>query len=334
MKKILSIFQRDLKIALKDPMALYIGFAPILLAIIINLISPGINDSMLNLAVHTSVGDEYINVLENYAKVEVFDNIKALEDRVLKRDEVIGITKVNDEIELVSQGNESENGLKMAKLITSLYEMDGLVKAGEGRLSFINFKEDIPPLKLSLSVALILMVTVIASMIIALGLVDEKADKTIKAANVTPMKQSSYVISKSIIGFLVLIFSSTASLLILGMTNINWLHMIMLIVSCGLVSIIVAYAIGLSSTDFIEATASIKILMLPLMASVLVYELVSEKWHFTVMWSPFYWAYKGITEVINNTSTLGSVGLYTIIILVICALVFKICSKNIRKALN
>ncbi|QSX04867.1 ABC transporter permease [Sedimentibacter sp. zth1] len=335
MKKVFSVFRRDLQIVLKDPMALWIGFAPILLAIIIVLVSPGINDSTLQLAVHTSVGSDYIGTLENYAKVEVYDDIKAVEERVLRRDEVIGMVQAESGIELISQGNESENGLKTAELINSLYELDGLVTAGGGsRLSFLTFNEKISPLKLSLSVALLLMTTIISAMVIALGLVDEKADKTIRAANVTPMKQTSYILSKSIIGFLVLIFSSVISLLVLGMAQINWLQMMIMILSAGLLSIIVAFAIGLASSDFIEAAGSIKILMVPMLASVLVYELCSAKWHWTVMWSPFYWAYKGMTEIINHTSSWSGIALYAVIILAICALAFKLCAKNIRKSLN
>lgn len=63
-----------------------------------------------------------------------------------------------------------------------------------------------------------------------------------------------------------------------------------MILAAGMISVIVAFAIGLSSSDFIEAAASLKLLMVPLLAGVLVYELLNEKWHFTVYWDPFYWA--------------------------------------------
>ena len=80
----------------------------------------------------------------------------------------------------------------------------------------------------------------------------------------------------------------------------------MLILADGLISIIVAFVIGLASTDFIEAAGSVKMLFLPLAASVLVYEFTDPAWHVTVMWSPFYWAYRGITEIIQGTSAWGS----------------------------
>lgn len=334
MKKVASVVARDLKIAIKDPMALWIVIAPIVLAVVIVLISPGVNDSSLHLAIQSNVDKAVTVRLQEYARVTVYDTLEEVEARVLRRDEVVGITATPDGIELVAQGNESENGLMQAKLLKSLYDMDALnIEDNDSRMSYLSYRQKIAPLKLSLSVALLLMTTIVASMIIALGLVDEKADNTIKAANVTPMKQTSYVLSKSIIGVLVLIISSVVSLLVLGMVQINWLQMLLMLISCGGVSIIVAFLIGLASTDFIEAASSIKVLMMPMIASVLVYELTAEKWHWTVMWSPFYWAYKGMEEIINHTSTWGSIALYTAIVLVICAVVFKLSTKNIRKSL-
>lgn len=335
MRKVFSVFKRDIKIALKDPMAIWIGIAPIIIAIIVALISPGINDSMLNLAVDSSIDKIYVDKIGNYANVEFYDNVKDIERRVLRRDEVIGIVKKGSGVELIAQGNESENGLKLAKTLNSLYELDGLVTAESGsRLSFFTFNQKIPPLKLALSVSILLLTTIISAMVIALGLVDEKTDKTIKAANVTPIKQTVYVFSKSIIGILTLLFSSIVSLFVLGMFDINWFQMIIMILISGILSVILAFVIGLSSSDFIEAAGSLKALMLPMIASILVYELCSEKWHWTVWWSPFYWSNKAMNEIIDHTATWLNIGIYCIIIVGICSIVFAICKKFIRKALQ
>ena len=49
-KRIWLIFKRDLKVNLREAMPLYIIIAPILLAVGINLLSPGINDTTVNVA--------------------------------------------------------------------------------------------------------------------------------------------------------------------------------------------------------------------------------------------------------------------------------------------
>jgi len=280
--------------------------------------------------VDKAVGQETIDTLSQYAAVETVDGTDAVEERVLRRDAVIGLTADGA---IVRQGNETEESLTLAKLLVAMAETGTSAGAG-GNLTFLSFRDETSPLKRALSIVLLLMVSVITAMLISLGLVDEKADQTIKAADVTPIPQWLYVISKSLIGVIALIVTSVGVLLILGMTAINWGQMLLLILANAMISIIVAFVIGLASTDFIEAAGSVKMLFLPLAASVLVYELADPAWHFTVMWSPFYWAYRGISEVIQGTSGWGSTLMYTAFILLISGVVFKLCLGNIRKSLQ
>ena len=335
MKKVFSVFRRDFKIASKDPLVLWIFAAPVLLAVLVNLVSPGVNDSSVNLAVNVNVGSDYIENISDYASVEIFDSREEIEQRVEGRDEVIGVTKEGEELKIIAQGNETEQSLKMTQILNALYHLD-LLNADEieSRLSYYSFNENIPGLKRTFSVTILLLTTIISAMVIALGLVDEKNDKTIRAANVTPMNQTAYVLSKSIIGILMLFVTEVINLLVLGLTDINYGQMLCMIFAVSLISIIVSFSIGLSSTDFIEAAASIKMLMVPLAAGILVYELMKEKWHFTVYWNPFYWADRGMTEIVNKTAVWSDILIYTGIITILCGLVFMACKKNIKKHLN
>ncbi len=334
MKKALSVLQRDLKISVKDPMALWMILMPLVLALFILWIAPGISESVPTLAVDSTLDEAFIQTLETYAGVDVLENADAVKERVLRRDEVIGVIGGETGPVLVRQGNETETTLAMARLLTAIAEQGDAAGTQSTRFGFYSFRDSTSPLKRALSISLLIMISVITSMLISLGLVDEKADQTIKAANVTPIPQALYVISKSLIGVITLIVTSVCVLLILGITEINWGQMMLLILTDGLISIIVAFVIGLASTDFIEAAGSVKMLFLPLAASVLVYELTDPAWHVTVMWSPFYWAYRGITEVIQGTSGWGSTLLYAAIILLISGVVFMLCQKSIRKSLS
>ncbi len=40
----------------------------------------------------------------------------------------------------------------------------------------------------------------------------------------------------------------------------------------------------------VEAAGSVKLMSLPLAGSIVGYELLAEKWHPFLYWSPFYWA--------------------------------------------
>jgi ABC-2 type transport system permease protein len=333
MKKALSVLQRDVKISVKDPMALLMIFLPLVIAMFILWMSPGISETTLNFAMDSAVGQSVVETLSGYAGVETLSGAEAVKERVMRRDEVIGLIPGESGPVIVLQGNETESTVAMAKLLVAMAETGVTEKPDSGRFGFLSFRDETSPLKRSLSIALLLMISVITAMLISLGLVDEKSDQTIKAANVTPIRQSVYVLSKSLIGVLSLLFSSVCALLILGITQINWGQILLMIVADALISIIVAFTIGLASTDYIEAAGSVKMLMLPMIASVLVYELVDPAWHFTVMWSPFYWAYRGITEIIQGTADWGSTLLYAAIILALSAAVFLLCLKRIRKSL-
>ena len=315
-------------------MAVWMILAPLLLAVLILWIAPGISETTVNFAVDENLSSAYIETLKEYASVETLKDADAVEERVMRRDEVIGLTQGDTGPVLVQQGNETETAVTMAKVLAAMASTG--ITGGEANenFGFLSFRDETSPLKRSLSITMLLMISVIMSMLISLGLVDEKNDQTIKAANVTPMPQSAYVLSKSLIGVLALLFTSVISLLILGITDINWAQILIMIVTNALISIIVAFVIGLSSTDYIEASGSVKLLMLPMIASVLVYELTDPAWHITVWWSPFYWAYRGITEIIQGTARWGSVLLYAGIIVVISAGVFMLCLKRIRKLLQ
>ena len=334
MKKAFSVFQRDLKISLKDSMALWMILMPLVLALIILWIAPGVTESVPSLAVDQNLNASFVQTLQEYAGVETLPDAQAVQERVLRRDSVIGVIEGTDGPVLVRQGNETAVTVSMAKLLVALAGQGETGNAAGAGFGFYSFRDPTSPLKRALSISLLIMISVITSMLISLGLVDEKSDQTIRAANVTPMPQALYVLSKSIIGVITLVVTSAAVLWILGITAINWGQMLLLIVADGLISIIVAFVIGLASTDFIEAAGSVKLLFLPLAASVLVYELTDPAWHFTVMWSPFYWAYRGITEVVQGTSGWGGTLLYTAAIALLSGAVFLLCLKNIRRSLR
>ena len=145
MKKVFRVFRRDLKIAAKEPLVFWIFLAPVLLAVLVNMVSPGVNDSSVNLAVNKNAGSDYIENVKDYVNVELYNSREEIEQRVERRDEVLGIIKEDGKLKIIAQGNESEQSLKMAQIINALYHLD-LLHADEieSRLSCYSFNESIP----------------------------------------------------------------------------------------------------------------------------------------------------------------------------------------------
>ncbi len=65
LKKIWTIFVRDLRVNLRDFMSLYILLVPVLLSFGINALAPSVNDTTVNLALLEGANSEQVAYLEH-----------------------------------------------------------------------------------------------------------------------------------------------------------------------------------------------------------------------------------------------------------------------------
>ena len=61
---------------------------------------------------------------------------------------------------------------------------------------------------------LLLMTPMLAGMLIALNIVEEKADKTVSAINVTPTSRNMFILGKSMMGIVFAVVTSVACIFI------------------------------------------------------------------------------------------------------------------------
>lgn len=331
-KKIWTIFRRDLKVNLKDFVSLYILVIPIILAIGINIFTPGINDTTVNLALIEGENKEQVEYFRQFANVELLEDEEEIEERVEVRDSIIGVIPEGEGYYLMAQGNEDESTLEYAKLLNSLYQLDIGMEDSNGKL--IEFGRSIPPLKKTLVNSSILLVSILGGMLIALNIVEEKVDNTISAINLTPTSRRTFVLGKSVIGVLLAVLGAIALVFITGLGGINLLQLILILFVTSLLSVLVGFIQGLNNEDVISAAASIKLLFLPMIAGVLAIELLGDKWQKFFYWNPFYWAYKGNDMVLSSTGTWGQILLYSGLVLLISGIVYIFLAPKIRKGLE
>ncbi|MGO1470185.1 MAG: ABC transporter permease [Tissierella sp.] len=331
-KKIWTIFKRDLKVNLKDFIPLYIIVIPIILAVAINVFTPGINDTTVNLALIEGENKDQVQYLERFANVELFKDVDDIKERVEKRDSIIGIIPKNEDYYLVTQGDEAEETVDYAKLLTSLYKLDINIEDSNGEL--IEFGRTVPPLKKTLVNSTILLISILGGMLIALNIVEEKADNTISAINVTTVSRKAFVLGKSMIGVIFAIFGSIALVFITGFGNIDILQLLLILIVTSLLSVLVGFIQGLNNEDVISAAASIKLLFLPMIAGVLAIELLGDKWQKFLYWNPFYWAYKGNDVILAESGTWGQIFLYSGLVLLLSGLVYIFLAPRIKKGLE
>lgn len=332
LKHVFRIFRKDAKIATRDSMLIYIIVIPILLALGILFLAPGVSDSAAKLAMLETDPDVYIAYMETYAQVEVFSDMDALKRRVLKRDDVPGIVIDGDSFKIILEGNESPAAKGQAEFLNAQYKLGSTRENTTAQI--YSFGKIVPPLKTSLTNMLILMVIMLAGMIIALGIVEEKSDNTISAMNVSPVSQNAFIFGKGLLGGTVALVSIIVSLLILGYTDINWFMIILVGMTTMILTIVVGFLQGISSNDVIEAAAGVKIMMLPIAGSIAGYELLADKWQWTMYWSPFYWGYKANDMILSGSAVWREILLYSGLVFVISMAIYLIAMPRIRKGLS
>ena len=332
LRKIIRIFIRDIKSTPREPMAIYIVIAPLLLAVAITLFAPGLNDTTVNLAMLKSDEPAHIEYMQQFAKVELFDDQQALETRVNKRDDVAAIAPKGERYEIILQGNENEIVQTYSAMLNSLYEIGATPE--DTSATMMSFGKTVPPLKTMLVNILVSLTVMLAGMLIALSIVTEKAENTINALNVTPLSQTGFVIGKSMMGGLVSLVSIVIALFITGYSGVNWLMVLLVGFTSMLLSLIIGFLQGLASDDVIEAATNVKMVFLPISGSIVGYELLADKWQWTMYWSPFYWAYKANDMILSKTADWGTVLLCTGMVLVLTLAVYFIARPKIRKGLS
>jgi len=332
LKRIWVIFTRDLRVNMREFITIYMMIIPLLLAVGINFLSPGINDTSVNMALIENENPTQAEYFNDFAHVELFSDEQKVEDRVRARDDVLGILPKDNGYYIMTQGNEAESVIEYTKLLNVLYESD--VQLEDARSEIIEFGRTVPPLKKMLTNVLLLLISMLAGMLIAINILEEKIDNTVSAINVTPTSRRAFILGKGFTGMFVALFSSIAVILITGFYTVNIGQIVLVVFSSTILSLLIGFIQGLNSDDFMEAAGSVKLLFLPMAGSIAGYEFVKGNWQIFFYWSPFYWAYKANDIILSKSGTWPHLILYISIILVICGAVYAILAPRIVKGLQ
>lgn len=331
-KKIWTVFTRDIKVNTREAIPLLIIILPLLLAIGINLITPGINDTTVNVAMVKNDNIKQQAYFDNFAHVELFDNRQAVEKRIMERDSMLGIIQEGEAYIILAQGNEPETVLEYTKLIKSLFEKGARLE--DARTEIVEFGRVTPPLKKLMVNALLLLNAVLAGMIIALNILEEKSDRTLSAVNVSPVSRSAFILGKSLTGMVYALILTIACLFITGFYVVDIFQVLLVVLATVVLSMLIGFVQGINSSDVMEAAGSVKLMFLPLAGSIAGYELVRGNWQIFFYWSPFYWAYRANDMILSQSGSWLEVLLCVCIILALCCVIFLLLAPRIRKGLQ
>jgi len=332
-KKIFLIFKRDLKVSIRNFITLYIIVVPIIFAVIINIFSPGINDTTVEIAIIEGENQKQEEFFKQFAQVETLPSLEDLEDRVKKRDNIIAVVpEGNDGYFILTQGNEPDYVVDYVKNLITFDYYD--INLEDTQAEIIDYGRDIPPLKkLMVNVALI-FTSILGGMIIALNIVEEKTDNTISAIHLSPVSRLGFIAGKSIIGVFIPVVGSILMLIITGFRDINFFHALIMVSTSCIISILIGFIEGINNDDVMTAAGNMKMLFLPLFGSIAGEELLADKWQPLFYWVPFYWTYKGNNLVLSNSGSWIDILKYSGIVVGIGLIVFIVLVPRIRKGLE
>ena len=332
LKKILAIMGRDTKSGMRDYMILYILVVPFLIAVILNMLTSSVSQSVLRFAVDDTVTEEDIAYLTQYAKVEEFQSEEALLERVEALDDVYGITKELGVFQVVTQGNEKLEMHEMAVLLLDSLSNEDIEVPVSLTVSDVGWK--LSPIKQYGGSLLAVFISIFGGMIILINLVEEKQENTLSAMNVAPVKRIQYVLGKAALGFLIPLVHVIGILLILDYGNINYFMAALVTVSIALTSVIIGFTIGVNSDNVLAAISGMKMVFLPVLGSIFGAIYLREGLHFLLYWSPFYWAFMAMDEIILKEAAWGSILFSTLMIVLISSVVMLAMRKKINRGLR
>lgn len=310
MKRILNIMGLDMTNAFRDNIILYMLVAPLLLALALKIFFPSLEAAGQNIAVEQSIGQELIAALEQYGRVEVFEDADAVRARVQKPDAMPGVIIRSGKPVLIFEGNEPE------EIIQSHTVALERALAGKDLLTLThkNVGSNRSLLYEYMIIGLLMMTLFLGAVVPGFNLIHEKETKAIKALDISPMTTFDYVASRGMLAVGIGLITILLVTLILAGNAINyWLLIASLLVS-ALLTTLLTLLVGIFADNQVTAIAVLKIIM-PLYLALPIFSLfVPDRLMFLFWILPNYWQFKMFQIIFIGGESFWFAALMTIVL--------------------
>jgi ABC-2 type transport system permease protein len=305
MKRIIHIAIRDMKNSVRDPMILYTLVAPFLLAALLLFVAPEQDQINLSFVMMESTDVNVIEAFERYGTVELVASEEAINARVRGTDEVIGIV-FDGEYVVVTEGNETPGLEDIPALILQILENP---LEGSLTVNITNLGRGQSIIRTEGAKFILLFVFVMPGILVGLNIVEEKESNAINALMVTPLSKVELFLGKSVFGILFSFVQLAGVIVLLGYTYMNPWMVVAMYVPAILAGLLLGYIIGAVTSDQIAALGLIKFGFMPLMVSFLGTLFIPQGYWWTLYWSPYFFLYQIISDLMLDIATWNSVGI-------------------------
>ncbi|MEW9121336.1 MAG: ABC transporter permease [Thermotaleaceae bacterium] len=327
MKRIISIIKKDYALALRDSIVLYIIIGPLLLALAVRLFIPTVENPTLNFIVEDSIPLKYISQLEAYGTVEVIQSKEGVINRVNKTDAVPGIILEDNQPKIIFEGNEPQGVID--NYITIFEKV--LNQNTEYALSLKTISDRTPMFYGLTTIIIIMTALFLGGTVAGFNIVTEKDTKVIKSMAVTPLKMSTYMFSRGLVAIITSIIIGILSAMILSGTSINYVKLVLTLISSSPLVVIIALLIGRMADNQINSIAAIKVIMPVYLTLPLASLFIPKAFQVLLYPLPNYWTFYSLQHIFlsEGASTKFYIALATLFVL--GSVYLLILSKMFRK---
>ncbi len=304
MKRVLSLFRQDLTMAFRDNLIVFILIAPMMFSLLIRGFIPTVEATSHTFAVTPEVRLSWGGELDKVGDVLEYSDLLAVEERVLAVDDVLGIHQEAGLPVFILEGTESPASKAAYDAVMQML----LSPAPELEVKTTDLGRDRSPLTELLSVAALMMATLMGGIAVAFNIVHEKETGAIRALAVSPLNLFEFILARGIFTVGIGFFISLASALILTGGKVHAGMLLLAVLASGIVGVLFSLVIGGFGSNQISAIAIMKGAMPVYMGLPIIASLLAEKWQ-PVFWIlPPYWQYQMLANLFGSGSQRYSFG--------------------------
>jgi len=299
-KRVSLLLKKDLVNGLRDSIFVYILIAPLLIAVFLRFFIPALGANSIDVVVLEGHKSAVIAELRDFTQVEYVRDIDALEARVLKWDDTVGVVDPGGSqmLTIITEGNENEAVIEMVG--AALNKISGTLEGASVRE--VNLGKPQQPAAIIVAMMMCFMALMLGGMLAGFTMAEEKELNTRQSLRVSPLTNLEYMAGKTITGMVVALFLVLLYTIILGV-EFDLPKLLVVSLAGVMLSAIFGYLVGNVSNNQLTAIANAKIGSMLFIAPPIAALLLPASKHFLLYWIPTYWAFAGYRSIFWDNGT-------------------------------
>ncbi len=298
LRRIGSFIRQDFVNILRDNIGLYMIAAPLIMAVGFSFFIPSVQGAQLTFALEKTMPQAIIETFQEHGRVELIDGKTSLQERVERSDDVIGIYQNPDgDYVLMAEGNETGDLVRVSAAV-----LDRALQS-EPPAVFLrsSLNRDPSLMRETTASMLVLGAILIAGILIAFNIIDEKESRALAALAVSPLHMREYIGARGVLVLVTsLVLSVATAIIIMGFALNYGLLILAIVISTGL-GIILGLAVGGLTDTQISAIAAIKLVMIVMTGIPLASLAMPAAWRWLLYPFPNYWVFQVFQNVFSRT---------------------------------